>query len=84
MRDMWDYDVYSEIGNFTNPVLLLHGDANYTVTISYSEWAVEVYHDAEFHVIIGGGHEFFRKAFDDAIGYIDDFLSRTEGNVQEN
>lgn len=89
-RDMWDYDVYSEIGNYTKPVLLLHGDADYTVPISYSQRAVEVYHDAEYHVIAGGSHEFFNKAFDDAINYIDDFLSRiqtdsgTSVNVLEN
>ena len=26
VTDMWDYDVYAEIGNYERPVLLMHGD----------------------------------------------------------
>ena len=36
VADMWDYDVYAEIGNYTKPVLLMHGDRDGIVPISYA------------------------------------------------
>lgn len=63
VEDMWDYDIYAEIGNYTKPVLLMHGDRDYIVPISYAERASEVYPDVEYHVIQGAGHGFSGSAF---------------------
>ena len=68
--DVWDYDVYAEIGNYAKPVLLMHGDRDGIVPISYAEKAAEVYPDAEYHVIHRGGHGFYGSALDEAERYI--------------
>lgn len=74
VEDMWDYDVYKEIGNYTEKVLLLHGSSDSIVPISYSDRAAEVYEDAEYHVIDGAGHGFhggdFEEAIRDIFGYL--------------
>ena len=68
--DVWDYDVYAEIGYYAKPVLLMHGDRDGIVPISYAEKAAEVYPDAEYHVIHRGGHGFYGSALDEAERYI--------------
>ena len=70
IEDMWDYDVYSEIGNYKKPVLLMHGDADSIVPISYAERAAEVYPDADYYVINGAGHGFSGAAFEEAMAHI--------------
>lgn len=74
VEDMWDYDVYEEIGNYTGKVLLLHGSADSIVPISYSDRAAEVYEDAEYYVIDGAGHGFHGDAFEDAVRYVFEYL----------
>lgn len=77
-EDMWDYDVYEEIGNYTDKVLLLHGSADSIVPVSYSDRAAEVYTDVEYHVIDGAGHGFSGTAFDEAVRYVFDYLQQIE------
>ena len=77
-EDMWDYDVYEEIGNYTDKVLLLHGSADSIVPISYSDRAAEVYEDVDYHVIDGAGHGFSGSAFDEAVRYVFDYLQQIE------
>lgn len=72
--DVWDYDVFGEMKNFEKPVLILHGDRDMTVDISYSERAAENYPDAEFHVLRSAGHGFYGRSFDTAMEYILDYL----------
>lgn len=74
VADMWDYDVYEEIGNYKKKVLLLHGDKDEIVPIAYSERAAEVYSQAEYHVIQGAGHGFTEEAFEKAVKYIMDYF----------
>lgn len=73
-EDMWDYDVYAEIENYTEKVLLMHGDRDGIVPISYSERAAEVYADVDYFVINGAGHGFSGSAFEEAVGHIFDYL----------
>lgn len=75
--DVWDYDVYSEIGNYAKPVLLMHGDRDGIVPISYAERAAEVYSDVDYHVIRGGGHGFYGAALDAAFDHILVYLQKT-------
>lgn len=77
-EDMWDYDVYEEIGNYTDKVLLLHGSADSIVPVSYSDRAAEVYEDVEYHVIDGAGHGFSGTAFDEAVRYVFSYLQQIE------
>lgn len=73
-EDMWDYDVYEEIGNYTDKVLLMHGNADGIVPLSYSDRVAEVYGDVEYYVIDGAGHGFNGGAFDEAVRHIFDYL----------
>jgi dipeptidyl aminopeptidase/acylaminoacyl peptidase len=75
-EDVWDYDPYEHISAYQGPVLILHGDSDALVDISYGERAAEVYSDAEFHTISGGGHGFYGQPFEDALQYIKGFLAQ--------
>ena len=68
--DVWDYDIYGEIGNYKKPVLLLQGDEDKVVPISYAERASEVYPDIDYQVINGGGHGFTEKSLNTAKKHI--------------
>lgn len=78
VEDVWDYDVYEEIGNYTEKILLMHGSADGVVPISYSDRAAEVYKDVEYYVIDGAGHGFSGSAFDEAVRHIFDYLQEIE------
>lgn len=53
-----DYDIYDAISAYDKDVLLIHGDADSIVPLSYSERAVEVYDSARLEVLSGAGHGF--------------------------
>lgn len=74
VEDMWDYDVYEEIGNYTEKVLLMHGSADGIVPLSYSDRAAKTYEDVEYYVIDGAGHGFSGSDFDEAVRYIFNYL----------
>lgn len=73
-EDVWDYHAYEEINNYKKPVLLLHGDQDSLVDVSYSERALEVYENARLHVIEGAGHGFHGADFEEAINDIFEYL----------
>lgn len=74
VEDMWDYNVYDEIGNYTDKVLLLHGSSDSIVPVSYSDRAAEVYQNVDYHVIDGAGHGFAGNDFEEAVEYVFDYL----------
>lgn len=76
VRDMWDYDVYQDMPKYGKPVLILHGDKDAIVPMSYSERAAKAYKDAEFHVVKDGGHGFQGETFEQAMGFIDAYLEK--------
>lgn len=49
-------DVYKIISRYHRPVLLIHGDKDSIVPLSFSERAVSVYEDARLIVVPGAGH----------------------------
>ena len=77
-EDMWDYDVYKEIGNYKKKVLLLHGNKDTVVPISYSERAASTYEDVEYYVIDGAEHGFADDAFDESVRRIVDYLQKIQ------
>lgn len=77
-EDMWDYDVYEEIDNYTEKVLLMHGTSDGIVPISYSDRAAEVYEDVEYYMLDGAGHGFNGGAFDEAVKHNFDYLQEIE------
>lgn len=75
VEDVWDYDVYADVSSYEKEVLILHGDQDGTVDLSYSQRAIEEYPAAELKVIEGAGHGFSGGNFDLAMDYILDYLS---------
>lgn len=74
-RDIWDIDPYRKSAAYTRRTLILHGNADNTVPISYSEKAAESYPDNDYFVINGAKHGFKGKAFEKAVQYITEYLS---------
>ena len=69
------YDIYDVISAYDRDVLLLHGDADDIVPLSYSERALEAYPSAELKVIPGGGHGFYGEDAHLAVMDILDYLA---------
>ena len=70
ITDLCDIDFDGMLASYSGKVLLLHGDRDSTVPLHWSEEAARIIPDCEFHVIHGGGHEFFGQPFEDAMTWI--------------
>ena len=81
ITDLWTVDFDQLLSSYQGHMLLLHGDKDTTVPLSYSEAAKDIIPDCEFYVIKDGGHEFFGQPFEDAMGYILPYL---EGQINSN
>lgn len=68
------YDIYEEIAAYDRDVLMIHGDADSIVPLTYSERALEVYPSSELKVISGGGHGFYGEDARQAIEYMLEYL----------
>ena len=82
ITDLWDVDFDAMLASYSGKVLLLLGDRDGTVPISWSEDAAGKIPECEFHVISGGGHEFFGQPFEDAVSYILTWLNVQIENEQ--
>lgn len=69
-----NYDVYADIAAYTEDVLILHGDADSIVPLSYSKRAVSAYASAQLQVIEGAGHGFYGEDEALALQAITDYL----------
>lgn len=56
--DIWDLDVYTQIGHYPGPTLIIHGTADSLVPVTYGARAAETYADARFLPIDGANHGF--------------------------
>lgn len=56
-----DYDIFEEIRHFEKPVLILHGDHDDVVDVSYGKRASEVYPNAKLKIYPGEVHGFMGK-----------------------
>ena len=74
--DMWDLDLFGLFASYTGSVLLLHGDRDDTVDISWANRAAQAFPSCEYRVIHGGAHKFHEKAFEDALGFILPYLEK--------
>ena len=74
ITDLWKVDFNRLLSSYQGHMLLLHGDKDSTVPLSYSEEASKIIPDCEFYVIKDGGHEFFGQPFEDAMSYILPYL----------
>ncbi|MBP3296825.1 MAG: alpha/beta hydrolase [Lachnospiraceae bacterium] len=83
VTDLWKVDFDQLLSSYKGHMLLLHGDKDSTVPISWSENVKEIIPDCEFHVIKNGGHEFFGQPFEDAMSYILPYLEGQMNNVNK-
>lgn len=75
VNDVWNMDVYNTIGNYHGPVLIVHGQQDPLVDISYSTRAQEVYDDATLKIIPDAGHSFLDNSFGTVSQMIGDFIA---------
>lgn len=73
--DVWDYDLFGRMKSYTRPVLLMHGDEDSVVDVSYAKKAAECYPDVRLHIIKGADHSFVGSDFDLVMDYILDYLA---------
>ncbi|MDD6013021.1 MAG: alpha/beta fold hydrolase [Oscillospiraceae bacterium] len=81
VTDVVEMDPYEIIGGYTGQVLIIHGNQDNIVDLSYSQRAVEVYNQAgaqaELRIIDGGGHMFFKPTHAyTALGYIREYVDQ--------
>lgn len=80
--DIRTLDPFALIGNYSKRVLLLHGDADDVVPLSYSQRARTVYKNAELVVYRGEKHGFTQDAMRDVtirlLGWIERALASSE------
>ncbi|MBR4211962.1 MAG: alpha/beta fold hydrolase [Oscillibacter sp.] len=72
-RDALSFDIYEVMRGYRGDVLIVHGDADALVPLSYSERARDAYASAELRVIPGTPHG-FRDAIDAPASMALDFL----------
>ena len=77
-----DFDIYALMADYPNPVQIVAGSADFIVSPSYQERAVEAFPDAQLGMIEGATHgfnienySFFGDYDDEAFAFVDDFLS---------
>ena len=71
---LFDFDAYGEAAKYTGPVLIIHGDADRTVNVSYGRAAAEAYQNARLEVLPGEDHGFSGKGKMEAARRVYDFL----------
>lgn len=69
-----DDDVYADIAGYARDVLIIHGDADPIVPLSYSQKAVQVLPSAELKVIPGAGHGFSGEDEQQAITWMAEYF----------
>lgn len=75
-KDLLDYDIYEDIKAYEKKVLIVHGDADDIVPLSYSRKAVKTYSSADLKVIKGAGHGFYGAEEDKAVEYMLSYLEK--------
>ena len=71
---LFDFDAYAEAAKYTGPVLIVHGDADRTVDLSYGRAAAENYQNARIEVLPGEDHGFSGKGKLKAAELVYEFL----------
>ena len=71
-------DIFTEIKDYHGSVMISHGTRDSIVPVSYAEKAYKVYQDNGNHTVLhlleGSDHGYREKYFEEACGYLGDFL----------
>lgn len=71
---LFDFDAYNEVKKYSGPVLIIHGDADRTVDVSYGRKAAESYENAKIEILPGEDHGFSGKGKIKAAKMVYEFL----------
>lgn len=69
-----DFDAYAEAGKYKQPVLIVHGDADKTVDLSYGRRAQAAYENARLEILPGEDHGFSPRGKMKAAKLVYDFF----------
>lgn len=72
---LYGFDPYAVIGSYKKDVLILHGDSDGIVPVSYSRRAVDAYSSARLETFRGAGHGFYGDDFEAAAGFMLEYMS---------
>ncbi len=78
--DVMNFDAYKNIVGYNKNVLIIHGDCDRLVPISYSQKAVEVYTSAKLITIKGAKHGFYD---DNAVIVLKNILKYLNENLEK-
>jgi dipeptidyl aminopeptidase/acylaminoacyl peptidase len=73
-ESVYNYNIYENIGAYTKSVLILHGDRDDIVPISFSEEALHYYKSARLITFPGAGHAFYGADMENAVKAAYDFI----------
>lgn len=76
-RDLYDLDVFKTITKYEGPVIIVHGDHDPVVNVSYSIQAQKEYRNARLEILPGEGHGFSRDGSKKSIAFIREFLTQS-------
>lgn len=82
-ESVYNYNVYDHIDAYTGNVLILHGDQDNLVPISFSQEAAKRYNSAGLSVYPGAGHMFSGADFEKATGEVIDFVKNQQYGVSK-
>lgn len=77
-RDAMSFDIYEVIGDYKGDVLIIHGDEDPIVPLSYAERANQIYASSELKVIPGAGHGFWDALEEPAMMTVEFLQAHTE------
>lgn len=77
-EDVINMNVYDEISDYGNNVIIIHGTADELVPLSYSERAVETYSSAQLTTVDNAGHGFYGEDLETVSADIIDFVKQNE------
>ena len=69
------YDIYGDIAAYDGNVLIIHGDADTLVPLSYSQRALEIYSSAELEMLSGAGHGFYGEDAQQTISWTTEYIN---------
>lgn len=71
---MYDFDIYARLPAYRGPVLLVHGDQDSVVPVSYGRRAAACYERCEYREFKGQNHGFNAQCKAQALEYVLEFL----------
>lgn len=80
---LYDYDPYAVAGQFTGHVLIVHGDQDRIVSISYGQKLAACYENAEFVTLPGEDHGFSAEGKKKSTRLVYNFLEKQKSMESE-